>query len=163
MYKGKKLHKSLLRAGIFVLVIGAILVTGCTSRSLPQGKNAPEISTSSSGNSPTNGLTQSHNGGAVTIDVEWLGETSGNLRLEVAMNTHSVDLDSYDLGKLALLRDDTGKQYLPTSWDSRPGGHHKQGVLTFQAPDSEPKYLDLIIWDVAGVKERAFRWELGAS
>ncbi len=163
MYKGMKLHKSLLSAGIFVLVIGTILVTGCASRSVPQGKTVPEISTPSSGNSSVNGLTQSHNGGAVTIDVEWLGEKSGNLLLKVAMNTHSVDLDSYDLGKLALLRDDKGKQYLPASWDSRRGGHHRQGVLIFQDPDSEPKYLDLIIRDVAGVKERAFRWELGAS
>ncbi|OGO22663.1 MAG: hypothetical protein A2Z28_00060 [Chloroflexi bacterium RBG_16_51_9] len=163
MYKGKKLHKSLLRAGIFVLMIGAVLVTGCTSRSLPQVTNAPEISTSSSSNSPTNGLIQSSNGGAVTIDVEWLGEKRGNLMLEVAMNTHSVDLDSYDLGKLALLSDDRGKQYLPASWDSQPGGHHRQGTLTFQAPDSEPKYFELIIRDVAGIKERIFRWELGVS
>ncbi len=149
--------------GICVLVIGAILVTGCTSTSLTQGTIVPEISTSSRWNSPTNGLTQSHSGGAVTVDVKWLGEKNGNLMLEVAMNTHSVDLDKYDLSKLAFLSDDKGKQYLPVSWDSRPGGHHRQGILTFQAPNSEHQYFHLIIKDLAGVKERAFHWELSVS
>jgi hypothetical protein len=83
--------------------------------------------------------------------------------LEVAMNTHSVDLDKYDLSNLAFLSDDKGKQYLPAFWDSRPGGHHRQGILTFQAPDSKPQYFHLIIKDLAGVKERAFHWELSVS
>ena len=79
------------------------------------------------------------------------------------MNTHSVDLDGYDLGKLALLRDDAGKEYLPVFWDSPTGGHHREGVLTFQITDSENQYFNLIIRDVAGVEERTFHWELGAG
>ena len=79
------------------------------------------------------------------------------------MNTHSVDLDGYDLGKLSLLRDDKGNQYLPVSWNSQPGGHHREGVLTFQSPDADFQFLDLIIQNTAGVGERAFRWEFGAS
>ena len=166
MYKGKKLHKSLLSAGILVLVMGAILVTGCTSGSVPQGNDVPEISTSLESNSPTNSLVQNNNGGAVTVDVKWLGEQRDNLLLEVSMNTHSVNLDTYDLRELAQLRDDNGKEYLPASWDSQSGGHHRRGILTFQIPDSPgagPKYLELIIRDVAGIKERVFRWELGVS
>ena len=162
MYRGKTLHRSLLSAGILLLIAAAILVAGCTSK-VQKVKSAPDISTSPGGNRPTNGLTQSNDGGAVTVDVEWLGENSGNLQLRVTMNTHSVDLDGYDLGKLALLRDDKGNQYLPVSWSSQPGGHHREGVLTFQSPDADFQFLDLIIQNTAGVDERAFRWEFGAS
>ncbi|MDP2953094.1 MAG: hypothetical protein Q8O76_07255, partial [Chloroflexota bacterium] len=93
------------------------------------------------------------------------GEKNGNLVFEVGMNTHSVDLDRYDLAKLATLRDDSGKEYLPVSWRAEPGGHHRSGTLTFPIPDSvgqgKARYLDLVIRDVAGVKERVLKWQLG--
>jgi hypothetical protein len=108
---------------------------------------------------------QSSTGGKVTIDVEWTGIENNTLVFYVAMNTHSVDLDRYDLGKVAVLRDDTGKEYRPSSWHSAPGGHHRSGTLTFPIPDSlsqgRARYLQLIIRDVAGVKERTLKWELG--
>lgn len=113
---------------------------------------------------PTNGLTQSNSEGYVTIDIKWMGTEENTLTFSVAMNTHSVDLDGYDLGKLAVLRDDTGEEYRPISWESAPGGHHRKGSLTFHLPDSvmrgEARYLELTINDVAGVNERNLRWEL---
>jgi hypothetical protein len=69
-----------------------------------------------------------------------------------------VYLDQYDLGELAVLRDDAGKEYHPTSWDSAPGGHHRRGILAFSPPE-KAKYLELVIRGVAEVRERVFRWE----
>lgn len=145
----------------------AILLAGCSSQFVPQGEEGtdlPSASPNSTFHSPINGAVQSHTGGAVTIDVEWEGERDGLLVFNAAMNTHSVDLDQYDLGELAVLRDDGGKEYRPSSWDSAPGGHHRRGTLTFPLPDSlsqgHAQYLELIIRDVAGVKERVLRWEL---
>jgi hypothetical protein len=80
------------------------------------------------------------------------------------MNTHSVDLDEYDLGKLTVLRDDQGHEYQPVSWESAPGGHHRRGTLAFVPPDSlrsgEAQSLELVIRDVAGVDERVMTWRL---
>ncbi len=80
------------------------------------------------------------------------------------MNTHSVDLDQYDLGELAVLRDDAGNEYHPISWDSPPGGHHRRGALTFPLPDSlsqgEARYLEIVIQDIAGIEQRVLKWEL---
>ena len=125
-----------------------------------RGTSAPTLS----GYMPSNGLTQSHSGGNVTIDVKWMGADETTLTFTVAMNTHSVALDGYDLGKLAVLRDDAGEEYHPIAWESAPGGHHRNGSLVFQLPGAvmrgESRYLELTISDIAGVNERNLRWEL---
>lgn len=151
--------------GISILMV-AVLVAGCSSRFVPQREEGAYPPSPSSGSShrPTNGLVQSNTGGSVTIDVEWIKAEDGLLMFDVSMNTHSVDLDEYDLGELAVLRDDTGNEYHPVSWDSAPGGHHRKGTLTFPIPDSlsqgKTEYVEIVIRDVAGIKERVLKWEL---
>ena len=149
-------NSSLVRSSTIVIpiLVAAIILVGCSSPSPLSG---------SSSHMPTNGLTQSSTGGSVAIDIEWLGTEYGLLTFAVAMNTHSVELDAYHLGEMAVLRDDLGQEYHPTSWDSGPGGHHRRGTLIFPLPDSvsqdEAKYLQLTIRDVAGVEERILIWE----
>lgn len=100
----------------------------------------------------------------MTIDAELVGTSGDSLVFRIAMNTHSVDLDKYDLKKLASLRDDAGDQFQAVGWDAPPGGHHRQGTLSFPVPSTlsqkKAKYLELVIRDVAGVNERVLRWEL---
>jgi hypothetical protein len=109
-------------------------------------------------------LTQSHDGGKVTIEVRWLGIDGDQLRFQVAMNTHSVDLDAYDLGELTVLRDDEGNEHRPVLWESAPGGHHRRGTLAFDGMDSleggETTTLEMTIRDIAGVPERVLTWHL---
>ena len=145
-----------------LIIVVAVFVTGCSSGSTPQREaGAPS---SGSGYRPTNGLVQSSTAGSVTIDVEWLKAESDSLVFKVTMDTHSVDLDQYDLRKLAILRDDTGNEYRPVSWDAAPGGHHRSGRLTFPLPDSmsqgKAKYLEMVIRDVADIEARVLKWEL---
>ncbi len=148
------------------ILIVAVIAAGCSSRFVPQGKEetSPSSPSSSSSHTPTNGLVQSNTGGSVTIDVEWVESGDDSLVFNIAMNTHSVDLDQYDLGELAVLRDNEGNEYHPTSWDSAPGGHHRSGTLTFPLPDSlrqeSAKYLELVIQDIADITERVLKWEL---
>ncbi len=155
------------KLGVFIPVMIALLIAGCSTGFVPQEKEdvSAALSSISTSNGPTNGLVQSDTGGSVTIDVEWIGLKDGSLIFAVAMNTHSVDLDRYDLEGKAVLRDDEGKEYRPASWESAPGGHHRRGILTFSPPDSliqeKAAYLELIIQGVAGVEERVFKWELG--
>ncbi len=157
------------RSSVLAISILMVIVTlaGCSSRFVSQQKkdtSPPSPSSGSSSLEPINGLVQSNTGGAVTIDVEWVKTGDGSLIFNVSMNTHSVDLDRYDLGKLAVLRDSAGNEYHPVSWDSATGGHHRQGTLAFPVPDSlsqgKARYVEMVIRDVAGIEERALKWEL---
>ncbi len=155
---------SVLAISILVVVV---TVAGCSSRFEPQQKEGtftPSPSSGSSSHKPINGLVQSNAEGSVTIDVEWVKAEDGSLIFNVSMNTHSVDLDQYDLGKLAVLQDDAGNEYHPVSWNSAPGGHHRRGTLAFPSPDSlsqgKVKYIEIVIQDVAGIEERVLKWEL---
>ena len=140
---------------IAIVLALALLVVGCA---------APPPAESNGFDTPQNGAVQSSSAGSVTIDVEWTDTGASFITFNVSMNTHSVELDDYDLGKLIVLRDDDGNEYLPLSWDSAPGGHHRQGTLTFTLPETlsqgTAKYLEMVINDVAGIAERVLIWQL---
>ena len=106
-------------------------------------------------------LTRTHAGGGVTAKATYLnpGGTE-DTRFEISLDTHSVDLDIYDLKRLSLLRDDAGKVYQPTKVENKGSGHHRQLVLVFPKLAPGNKRLELVVKDVAGVKERSFVWDL---
>ena len=105
--------------------------------------------------------TQTVAGGGVTAKVTFLNpKASDDPRFQVVLDTHSVDLDAYDLKSIAVLRDETGKTYIATDTDNKGSGHHREAVLSFPKPSPETKWIEFVIKDVAGVKERTFRWEL---
>jgi hypothetical protein len=103
--------------------------------------------------------------GNVTITVDWNGPDDGFV-FNIAMDTHSVDLDGYDLSELAVLILDGELEVRPRGWDAPSGGHHRKGTLRF--PDvsvdgtpievSRVRSVQLIVKDVAGVPERSFTW-----
>ena len=100
-------------------------------------------------------------GGGVTVKVTYLDlKTDNDLRFQVALDTHSVNLDSYDLKTVTVLRDDTGKTYLPTGIESKGSGHHREAMLIFPKMSGEAKRIQIVIKDVAGVKERTFDWDV---
>jgi hypothetical protein len=78
----------------------------------------------------------------------------------VALDTHSVNLDSYDLKTISLLRDDAGNSYSSTTVENKGSGHHRETTVSFAKVASGSKRIELVIKDVAGVKERIFRWDL---
>jgi hypothetical protein len=112
-----------------------------------------------------NGATQTSEGGQVTIKVV-LQDTSGAPTFKITMDTHAVDLDGYDLERLAVLQTDQGQTVQPTEWDAPKGGHHREGTLTFPATAAngntlirpETRRIELVIRDVAGVPERTLTW-----
>ncbi|MBM2827056.1 MAG: hypothetical protein HW403_1120, partial [Dehalococcoidia bacterium] len=121
----------------------------------------------SSGEAPQiRGSTQTNQGGQVTIKVSWGGPEAGPV-FQVAMDTHSVDLDGYDLAQLGSLRTGKGQEVRPIKWDAPRGEHHREGTLVFPeiTPDGNPLIgpaagvFELIIRDVAGIPERVFRWQ----
>ena len=165
--------------GLVVAATAVVALSACSSAPAQAPKppsaeavaSAPSQFANGSGGQGIAGsnTTQSSSGGSVTIDVTWenLRDPSA-LRFSVAMNTHSVELDGFDLGKLTTLRNDQGQEVSPESWDAPQGSHHRSGTLIFPAKDGSGKpivgpgvkSLDLVIRDVAGVKERVLKWEV---
>lgn len=105
--------------------------------------------------------TRTNSGGGVTVKVTRLdSKATGDLRFQVVLDTHSVDLDAYDLKKLGFLRDRAGKVYQPTGVENKGSGHHRSAIVTFARPARDIKQVDLVIKDIGGVKERVFQWAL---
>ncbi len=88
--------------------------------------------------------------------VEIIAVYQGNNIFTIALNTHSGSLD-YDLKELAYVRDNNGKIYKPLEWEGGTGGHHLKGLLKFPEFDDKNGF-ELVVKDVAGVKERTFKW-----
>ena len=134
------IHCSVLFAGLLLMAV--IGVRGASGASAP-------------------GLTRTHSGGGVTVKVTYLNAAGkDDVRFQVVLDTHSVDLDQYDLQALSLLRDDTGQSYQPTKVENKGSGHHREIAVVFPKPSAGAKRLDLVIKDVAQVKERIFSWDL---
>src|SRR4030042_340726 len=122
MIQNRREHKTVFRmvaTGIAVLVAAAI-ITGCSTSLTTRGNDGASAAPLSYSleKVPANGLVQNSTGGAVSIDVKWLGIENDKLVFDVSMNTHSVNLDQYDLGSLSVLLDEQDNRYIPTSWES---------------------------------------------
>jgi hypothetical protein len=143
-----------------VIVLGLVL-PGCG------GSEPDDSAENTTDTDQPSAATQTSEGGGVTVAVTWQGP-SGGPAFEVAMDTHSVDLDIYDLRQLAVLRNDQGQEVQPNGWDAPEGGHHREGTLSFptetadggQVIGPDAHKIELVIRDVADVPERRFEWTL---
>lgn len=137
--------------------------TGATPVPQASEPSRPDNLPSSSLKSLPVGSSQSSNAGNVTIDIRLNEVKSDSIFFKVEMNTHSVDLDKYDLSSLASLTDEQGNKFTPLSWQGPSGGHHRSGDLIFPLPPSISKgqasHIEIAIKDVAGIPQRLFRWE----
>lgn len=104
---------------------------------------------------------QSSDEGGVTVEVAWNGDLASPT-FDVAMDTHTLPLDGYDLSLLAVLRAGADREFTPLSWEAPKGGHHRRGTLRFPPLDAVERgsYIELAIRDVGGVPERTFRWKV---
>lgn len=104
--------------------------------------------------------TQSSAERGVTLKVTPVPPTAGAAEwsFTVALDTHSGSLDD-DLAKSAVLVVD-GKEMAPTRWSGpAPGGHHRQGVLSFPAPAEPAQAIELRIQRAGEDAPRVFRWD----
>jgi hypothetical protein len=111
-------------------------------------------------------LTRIDQQGMIVVEVTPvnLGTPGDTLIFEVALNTHSVDLN-FNLAQHATLMTDTGKVVQATVWDGPMGGHHVSGKLTFPVSVEGESILNgatkltLEIRDV-DAELRTFEWTL---
>jgi hypothetical protein len=131
----------------FVVVIGVLSHAGAAALGQPSGE------------------AQVSQVGQVTVTVSWVG-TGDDPSFWIVLDTHSVNLDLYDLSQLARLRIAQTIEVAPTNWEAPAGGHHREGLLRFPAStaeagpifDAETGSIALVIREVGGVSERTFVW-----
>ena len=155
------------------------IVTGIAGLAVVAGFVSPAAGAWGSGSASTlrnvdhrvaPGLTQTKEARGVTIVVTWQGPRRAAI-FTVAMNSHVVDLDSYDLRKLAVLRTNQGFTARPTRWTAPTGGHHREGQLIFPKRSTTghslsvpaTRTMELVIRHVAGVPERTFTWTITSN
>lgn len=152
-------------AVVAALAVGlGITLAGCTTAAPTPMASPTQAAVSSTAGAAA--AIQTSAAGPVTVTATWKGLAAGPV-FTIALDTHSVDLDGYDLTDLALLRTSDGDEVRPAGWDAPKGGHHREGTLTFLPTHSngksnlEPRTgsFELIIRDVAGVPERSFTWQ----
>ena len=95
----------------------------------------------------------------VTITVTPRELAGPTWEFQVVLETHSQDLKD-DLVKSATLLTG-GQKIAPIAWQGDPpGGHHRKGVLRFDAPAKTPSGLELHIARPGESKPRVLRWEI---
>ena len=104
---------------------------------------------------------KTNSGGGVTAKVTYLNpDATDEPRYQVVLDTHSVNLDAYDLKGIAVLRDGNGNVYASTGVENKGSGHHREAIVSFSKLSQDAKRVELVIEDVAGVKERVIRWNV---
>lgn len=83
---------------------------------------------------------------------------------DVAFETHSVDL-AFDVASIATLDDQNRNALGSSTWDgSPPGGHHRNGTLSFSEPlRQSTKQVILTLKGISGIAKRTFTWEVKAQ
>lgn len=156
---------------ILTALIPSAVLAACSSTGAPPATAIPtqtvapiQLSPEAEPAVPAQLEPQSNDAGAVTVQVVPLAPGPGNtVEFQVAMNTHSVELDA-DMLTSVRLRDDAGNEYVPVAWDGpAAGGHHREGIIKFPALKSETRTITLVVRNVAGVPERAFKWSWNAQ
>ncbi len=92
-------------------------------------------------------------------------DLSGYVLVHLALDTHTVDLNGYDLLGLATLQGREAMAMAPVRWIGiQESSHHRDGLLAFpgesnEAWASQEGMAELTLRQIAQVSERSLRWE----
>jgi hypothetical protein len=107
--------------------------------------------------------TSTANGVTIKVTPKALAADAAAWQFAIVLDTHSQDL-SDDLAKAAVLIGPGGERYAPVAWEGAPaGGHHREGVLRFQAIRPFPAITELQIQRPGESAPRVFRWDLNSK
>jgi hypothetical protein len=105
--------------------------------------------------------TQSSAQAGVTVKVTPASLEGAEWRFKVVLDTHSGELGD-DLEKTAVLLAN-GAELRPVQWQGAgPGGHHREGQLSFRAPAPTPAKFAMRIQRANESSARTFQWDLTA-
>jgi len=138
--------------GILAIVFGLVIYTVYTIMSDDAKAPVAPISQASGFAIVTSGDTETGN---VQIDLTPVGYKNGQLKVDITVNTHSVELSQYGLAKITILEYD-GKKIFPVSAPELRG-HHTSGTMVFDVGENIKKFK-IIISGIPNVQERIFEW-----
>jgi len=112
------------------------------------------------GLAPAEELTQRDTRGPVTVVATLMPPAAAGepLRVRLALDTHSVGLDTIAFERAVALRQPDGTEVSPTAVEVSGGGHHRRTVVVFPAPAPNTP-VTLVVKAVGGVAERVFTWQ----
>lgn len=97
-----------------------------------------------------------------------LQDDEAYLVFKTQLNTHSVEVDGYDFGKLATLKTSDGILSTDRILWEKSGGDSHHFVGYYKVPriiegkkvvDADTEYVELIVTGIGNVENRTFRWE----
>ncbi len=155
-----------------LLVAVTVLISAC-SPAAPQSSGpaasstvagqSPAVAAGQSPSSAVGQMTQTSDGGQVTVVATWAGPSTGAV-FDMTLDTHSVDLDAMDLAD-AVLRSDRGQTLSALPWTAPLGGHHRAGMLQFGGDAASffagAQWVELVLTGIGELPERTLRWDLG--
>lgn len=145
-----KISKSKIKAVFYSLLVFSIIAVFASYYFISKNDNANGIN-QDTGQSIFPIMTSDKN--SVEFQVTPLSASD----FQIAINTHSVDLD-FDLAEISTLYDDLGNSYKPLKWEGpEPGGHHMSGILKFPSINNYAKSIKLVITDTT---RREFNWDI---
>ncbi len=159
-----KTHATTWRVRVSVIALAVLVVI---SGLVFWARSASGTTSTTAPATQSGAMTRTNEDGQITIKVTWQGKSAGPV-FRVEMDTHAVNLDSYDLRQLALLHLGQGQELQPGGWNAPAGGHHRSGTLSFPATTasgspvigSDTHIIKLTIRNVGGIAERTFLWTL---
>ncbi len=153
------------RPALALLAAAAALASCTAQRPAAPGPATPTPPPSATAAEERQVQTRIDSQGAVVVEVTPLDfGDEDELRFQVLMNTHSVDL-SMDISALSSLETELGVRVPAVSWDGPAGGHHISGILVFPAQvDGQSilagaRQLILVLRNIDAI-DRTFVWEL---
>lgn len=148
-------------AVIVIAIFSVIFFSDTTRRGdTKEGAGGEIVSSESVEKSLWESITNEESPVVVTATPEVFGNDENIWKIRVLFETHTGSLDDDPMEVIRLL-DDSGNMYVPTAWDgASAGGHHREGIIIFDAPDNQPKSVTLEINKVGGITKREFTWKL---
>lgn len=104
--------------------------------------------------------TQTSNKDAVTVKATPVKLEGAVWEFQLVFDTHSQEL-SDDMMTVATLVGPNGAQVKPTTWiGDPPSGHHRKGVLRFNALNPPPDVIELRLARPKESASRDFKWPM---
>jgi len=110
---------------------------------------------------PAEGMTRTDSTGPVTVAATLRPDRGGQIEVTVKLETHSVDLASYQVETDMSLRNDRGESAQPALQSGSGDSHHREVALAFpgRLADGGAMRLELVVRNLGGVPERILRWD----
>ena len=142
---------------IVIVIIIAIIAISDWQKSSRLNRDKPQISSSSVSVDIKSGNKQEKEEANVTVVVEYLKDKSDdkNMTFAVSLDTHSVDLNSFDFQKDISLEAGT-KSSNPTEVTTNGSDHHRSGEIIFK---KTPPPFTLALKNIANINRREFLFE----